>query len=71
MSSSRNSTWPAVTGNRPQTRLTTVDLPEPLGPIRPNTSPLGTLEVEAVDGADAAEMFTQPLEFEHCPAPCC
>src|SRR5712672_2134220 len=43
MSSLRNRTWPAVAGNRPQTRLTTVDLPEQFGPIRPNTSPCGTL----------------------------
>src|SRR5258705_5537297 len=43
MSSLRNRTWPAVTGNRPQTRLTTVDLPEPFGPLRPNPSPRRTL----------------------------
>jgi hypothetical protein len=44
------------------------------GAVRPDQAEhlaLRNPEIEAVDGADAAEMFTQPLEFEHCPAPCC
>src|SRR5581483_10385843 len=34
--------WPLVGLSRPSNSLTVVDLPEPLGPSRPKTSPLRT-----------------------------
>src|SRR5262249_40855268 len=39
MSWPSNRIWPVVGWESPHTRLTVVLLPEPLGPIRPNTSP--------------------------------
>src|SRR5258705_11601663 len=61
MSSLRNRTWPAVAGNRPQTRLTTVDLPEPFGPIRPNTSPRGTLRSRPSTARTPPKCLLSPL----------
>src|SRR5229473_2576157 len=61
MSSLRNRTWPAVTGNRPQTRLTTVDLPEPFGPMRPNTSPCGTLRSRPSTARTPPKCLLSPL----------
>src|SRR5712664_4099246 len=61
MSSLRNRTWPAVTGNRPQTRLTTVDLPEPFGPIRPNTSPCVTLKSRPSTARTPPKCLLSPL----------
>ena len=42
---------------RPSTSRMTVVLPAPLGPRKPNTSPLQTVHVEAVDRAQAAELL--------------
>src|SRR5262245_18198183 len=43
ISSSWYRTVPAVAGKRPHTTLTTVDLPEPFGPMRPKISPARTV----------------------------
>src|SRR5436190_17035746 len=36
------SQWPLVGYNKPSSNLTVVDLPEPFGPSKPNTSPRRT-----------------------------
>src|SRR5690242_21684628 len=38
----KTSIWPLVGYSRPSSSLTVVDLPEPFGPSRPNTSPRRT-----------------------------
>ena len=49
-------TSPAIGASRPETTLRSVVLPEPLGPIRPTTSPSADREGDAVERGEAAEV---------------
>ena len=46
---------PASGSRKPVSIFMVVDLPAPLGPRKPSTSPLLDLERDAVDGDDVAE----------------
>ncbi len=50
-----NVTLPSSFCSVPQMQLTSVDLPEPFGPIRPRRSPVRDGEVHAVERHEAAE----------------
>ena len=43
---------------------TAVVLPAPFGPSRPSTVPVGTREVDAVDGDDVAEALREPFGLD-------
>ena len=42
-----------------------VDLPAPLGPRKPSTSPLATVQIDPGDGRDRAKSLGQSLDFDH------
>ena len=48
----------------PHMQLTSVDLPEPFGPIRPTRSPCATVEIDAVERDEAAEALADILDLE-------
>ena len=45
--------------------LKSVDLPAPLGPIRPVIEPSAIVDRDAVDGTDAAEVHVEILDPDH------
>ena len=49
---------------RPLSRLNTVDLPEPLGPISPCTVPRATWKPDAIHRRQAAEALAQPRHVQ-------
>src|SRR5437870_2906647 len=61
MSAARNRTRPAVSGNRPQIRLTIVLLPDPFGPIRPKISPAATERSTPSTARTPPKCFVSPL----------
>src|SRR5215207_1907042 len=61
MSSPRNSTAPAVGGNRPQIRLTIVLFPEPFGPISPKIRPGSTLRSTPSTARTPPKCLLSPL----------
>ena len=79
---SPSSAWPAKRTlpvslcSVPQTQLTSVLLPEPLGPIRPSRSPSVHVEVDAVQRDEAAEALADAFDLQQRgrlmrPAPRC
>ena len=69
-----NATLPASGDSSPVTRLNTVVLPAPFGPMMLTSSPCGDGEIERVDGGDAAEPARQSRDFEqrsHCASHAC
>ena len=58
---------PSSGSRRPEIRLTRVVLPAPFGPIRAWTSPGAEVEVDGVDGGEAAEAAGQAAGFEEGP----
>ena len=53
---------PPLGARMPQSMRMVVDLPAPLGPRNPNTSPLLDLEADAIDGHEAAEPLFQVFD---------
>ena len=57
-------TWPAVGWSKPEISRRQVVLPEPDGPSMAKNAALGDREVDAVDGADRAEVARDVLELD-------
>ena len=64
MSPPLNRICPADGGRTPVSRLKNVVLPAPLGPMTERSSPSTHLEVDAVDGGEAAEDLGQPSALQ-------
>ena len=67
---SPSTTWPSKRTvpvslcSVPHMQLTSVDLPEPFGPIRPTRSPGCDRQVDAVERDEAAEALAEILDVE-------
>ena len=55
---------PSVGIMKPASIRIVVDLPAPLGPRKPTTSPRRDGEGDVIDGGESAEAFGQPLDFD-------
>jgi hypothetical protein len=51
---------------KPASMRMVVDLPAPLGPRKPTTSPRAYLEADDVHGREAAEALGQALALDQC-----
>ena len=60
----RKATVPESGRNTPDRRLSTVVLPEPLGPSRPTISPAVDREAQRIDGQKAAEAAAEARDLE-------
>ncbi|MNS84607.1 hypothetical protein D3C72_1184400 [compost metagenome] len=66
MSCSRKRTWPALIGSVQVSRLNMVDLPAPLGPMRPMISPALTSKLTSFTATSPPKRFTAPLTDSTC-----
>ena len=57
----------AIGGMRPETTLSSVVLPDPLGPTRPTTSPRATVNETPSSGGEAAEVALRFVDLEQGP----